>query len=230
MRLRSGILMRCGLFVLATSAAASDWKPASDTRACPRKLSDVQIDQILTAQLPIKYAHTTTVNYARCIYGVVIWPNGGPVDSQTPIELDEDGHLPPAVLTYGIRSHVIQDGPAYSIVIAPPYPVRAHEKHITGTVLVRVSIAPDKTVSNARIVRVSPRDAIALTDGLIDAIRRWQFVPLTLYGNPFPSDVVVPVRFSINGSSASDERKHIVVEDIPQLETIEVKSDFVEAK
>jgi TonB family protein len=213
------------LLLQVLNVGAGDSRPSSNEHTCPRKFTDKQIDQILTDKLPIKYDHHLTVHYSRCKYGVVIWPNGGPVDSQTPIILDENGNLPPIVVKYGIRRNVIKEGPTYLKVNVPPYPKLALENNISGTVFVQVSINPDTSVDKAVIIKVTPSSATALAHGLIEAIREWRFEPLTLYGNPVPTDVIVPVDFTIKGQSAPLDEPFAVPNDVSVLDPVEIKGN-----
>jgi len=97
---------------------------------------------------------------------------------------------------------------------------------------VRVSVASDGTVSGASIAQVLPRDAIELTDGLVDAIRGWHFFPLTRYGNALTSDVLVPVRFVLTNqpSPSWDQQSFDKPDDLPLLDAIDVKRDFTTGK
>jgi TonB family protein len=228
---RSQALVCAGTFlILAATAAASDWKPPG-AHHCPRKFSDEQIDQILKDKLKIDYDHRLTVNYTKCHYYMAIWPLPIVVDSNILIDLDEDGNLPPVVVKYGIRGNT-NENVSYRKISKLTYPPSALNRRISGIVLVRVSIAPDATVSAASIVQVSPRDAGELTEGLVDAIRTWRFNPLTQYGNQLSSDVLVPVRFTITNRPLPSwsNRKLDMPKGVPWLETIEVSGEATETE
>ena len=218
-------LICAALCLFAASASASDSKPG-EAHACPRKFTDEQVDRILIEKLPINYEHRLSVNYTNCRYYMVIWPLPIVVDSNTFVDLDEDGNLPDVVVKYGIHGNG-HEGVSYRKISAIAYPANALSKGISGKVLVRVSVAPDATVSDASIEQVVPRGAIELTQGLLDVIRQWRFNPLTQYGNELPSDVLVPVQFTITNEPAPSwsQQKFDMPKDVPRLETIEVKGE-----
>jgi TonB family protein len=126
----------------------------------------------------------------------------------------------------GIHGNTNEDV-SYRKISTLAYPTDALSKGISGKVLVRVSVAPDASVSDASIVQVLPRGATELTEGLINAIRQWRFNPLRQYGNELPSDVLVPVRFTIaNRPSPSWSRQRFDMQkDVPWLAAIEVKGE-----
>lgn len=225
----SYFLAFCLGFVVCYEAeiGATELKQSQNVQVCPQKFTDQQIDQILTEKLPLNYDHRITVHYSNCSYGVVIWPTNGPPDSQTLIKLDRDGNLPPIVVKFGINSQMTKEGASYRELSVLPYPPHALEEGIAGKVLVRVSISSDGTVGNARIVQVIPREAVELTEGLIGAIRKWRFNPLTLYGNAVSSDVIVPVHFTIKGQQSlpSWRLEYVAPDDDSVLETIEARGD-----
>ena len=68
----------------------------------------------------------------------------------------------------------------------PVYPRRALEREKEGVVRVRLTIAPDGTVSEAVVVAAEPAgmfDAAAL-----DAVRRWRYQPP---GRPLVTEAVI---------------------------------------
>ena len=73
--------------------------------------------------------------------------------------------------------------------VPPIYPELAHRMHIYGIVIVRVTVAPDGTVSNAKAESGHP----LLSPAATDAVRRWRFEP-----SSETSDLTVDVHFSDN--------------------------------
>ncbi len=57
--------------------------------------------------------------------------------------------------------------------VPPTYPEMARSMHLTGTVRVQVSITPDGSVKDAKIVGGHPM----LADAALKAISRWKFEP-----------------------------------------------------
>jgi TonB family protein len=204
------------------TVAAAEHAASSGAHACPRRFTNEQVDRILIEKLPIRYDHDITIHYSNCTYHVGIWPVGGAPDSQTLIELDENGNLPAIVVKYGTKSKLARLGVSYRNVTRPSYPARALEEKLAGTILVRVSINTDTTVSDATIMQVTPDSVVELADSLVETIRQWRFNPLMLYGNAVPSEVIVPVEFRIEGqeSPSISEQKFMVPDDVPVMERI----------
>lgn len=219
-------LLSLALLGVATMVVVPSVQATS--KDCPRKFSDEQIDRILIEKLPVNYDHRTDVHYVECTYHVVVWGVGAPVDSQSLIELDEDGRLPKEVVQYGYHGSTNEDV-SFRKAPMPKYPPAAHAAGITGSVLVRATVVPDSpdqycaaSVSDATIVQVSPATATGLADGLIDALRAWKFNPRVRYGNVVPRDVMVRFRFLIGGKTAAAEKPVDLPDDVVLLETIDI--------
>lgn len=58
-----------------------------------------------------------------------------------------------------------------------------------GTVVLRVSVAADGTVKRIEVVKPFP----ALTDAVVDAVRRWRFKSARLNGRPVDATTTVTV-------------------------------------
>lgn len=57
--------------------------------------------------------------------------------------------------------------------VQPSYPELAHRMNISGTVKIEVTVAPNGTVKEARVVGGHP----VLAQSALDAARRWRFEP-----------------------------------------------------
>jgi len=57
--------------------------------------------------------------------------------------------------------------------VQPPYPELASKMHISGTVKIEVTVAPNGTVKEARIVGGHP----VLASAALDAAKKWRFEP-----------------------------------------------------
>jgi len=219
-------LLCSALLGMATIVAAPTVHATS--KDCPRKFSGEQIDRILIEKLPVNYAHRTDVNYVKCTYYVVVWGIGAPVDSQSLIELDENGNLPKEVVQYGYHGNSNEDV-SFRKAPLPKYPPAARAAGITGSVLVRGTVVPDSphqnaaaSITDATIVQVSPATATGLADGLIDALRAWKFNPRVRYGNAMPRDVMIRFRFLIGGNTVSSGQHVDLPNDVVLLETIDI--------
>lgn len=77
--------------------------------------------------------------------------------------------------------------------VKPVYPEIALAASVQGTVILEATIAPDGTVTGARILRSSP----LLDQAAIDAVRQWAFTPTLLNGVAVPVTMTVSVTFQI---------------------------------
>jgi protein TonB len=75
--------------------------------------------------------------------------------------------------------------------VAPVYPETARRANITGVVILEIQIAPEGTVSNARILRSIP----LLDQAALDAVRQWRFEPTVMNGTAVPVILTVTVQF-----------------------------------
>ena len=57
--------------------------------------------------------------------------------------------------------------------VQPTYPELAHKMNISGTVKIEVTVAPNGTVKEARVVGDHP----VLAQSALDAAKRWRFEP-----------------------------------------------------
>ena len=73
--------------------------------------------------------------------------------------------------------------------VPPAYPDAARKARVMGVVILEITIQPDGTVSNARVLRSVPLlDAAAL-----EAVRQWRYEPT---GLPNAVNLTVPVNFA----------------------------------
>jgi periplasmic protein TonB len=85
----------------------------------------------------------------------------------------------------------------------PPYPARARRLGEQGTVTLRILVAADGSVANAKIAHSSGFDT--LDRAALETVRtRWRFVPARRAGAPVKSWVLVPIRFALSEASAAD--------------------------
>lgn len=74
-----------------------------------------------------------------------------------------------------------------------PYPLRALQQRIGGTVLLNVHIGADGKVYEVKLAKSAHR---LLASAAVRAVRRWTFEPATTNGIPSTSWVVVPIVFA----------------------------------
>ncbi len=78
---------------------------------------------------------------------------------------------------------------------APRYPPRARDEGREGTVLLRLTVAADGTVTEAVVVRSS--GSPDLDAAAREAASRWRLRPARRAGVPVAAEVQVPVRFRL---------------------------------
>ncbi len=73
----------------------------------------------------------------------------------------------------------------------PQYPEFAKEAQIQGSVVLRVSVDYDGTVTDIKVME----GVTGLNEAAINAVKHWKFRPATLNGKPVPASLNVPVGF-----------------------------------
>jgi TonB family protein len=134
--------------------------------------------------LPFDVAERWYVAELRRNDGVIRSPSGGSTSASLRVES-------------GFRSGSDPVGPAWlgtqpplKVFDVPPVmPEAALRANVRGIVVLAVTIAPDGTVTNARVLRSIPLlDAAAL-----EAVRQWRYEPSTVREKPLT--ITVPVTF-----------------------------------
>ena len=78
--------------------------------------------------------------------------------------------------------------------IQPQYPREAREKKIEGTVRLHVIISKEGKVQQLEAVSGDP----ILAKSAVEAVRKWEYKPVLLNGEPVEVDTTVDVIFSLN--------------------------------
>ena len=81
--------------------------------------------------------------------------------------------------------------PKTIVNVAPVYPEAARRANVAGVVILEVTVAPDGTVSGARILRSIP----LLDQAAVEAVRQWRFEPTVVNGTAVPVMLTVSVQF-----------------------------------
>jgi len=76
----------------------------------------------------------------------------------------------------------------------PPYTKEARDAKLEGTVLLRMTVAPDGTVSD---VKVKKGLSLGLTENAVETVKTWRFEPAMKAGKPVPRKITVEVSFKI---------------------------------
>jgi TonB family protein len=81
--------------------------------------------------------------------------------------------------------------PAKITNAAPVWPAMARQAGIGGVVIVEITIAPDGSVKDAKVLRSIPQ----LDQAALDTVRQWRYEPTLLNGTPVPVIMTVTVNF-----------------------------------
>jgi protein TonB len=82
-------------------------------------------------------------------------------------------------------------------MVEPVYPPRAIAEGIGGTVLVRIKVNADGSVSGVRVVE-GVEGCPELGESAAEALRRSTFAPATKDGRPVVGRAIVPVKFALD--------------------------------
>ena len=118
------------------------------------------------------------------IIGPVV-PGSGEIVAPPPVVIKTP---PPPVRVGGVVRTPIK-----THSVDPVYPPIAQAARVQGIVIIEAVIAEDGRVSNARILRSIP----LLDQAALEAVRRWQFTPSFLNGQPVPVIMTVTVNFML---------------------------------
>jgi TonB family protein len=138
------------------------------------------------------------VNGAFRFFGTGRYPFWDPVRIGRPDMCDPSGHQPGGKLTN---------------VVTPMYPDEARNNHVEGPVMLRVTVAPDGSVSSAD--RMSG-DA-QLAESAIAAAKQWKYQPFVNCGKPVEGQALERVKYSLSDPAGS-------VEVLKRSETVRISS------
>ena len=79
--------------------------------------------------------------------------------------------------------------------VQPKYPQRALQARLTGTVLLDVWVAPDGSVSDAKVIESNPPRIF--DKAALNAIKRWKFRPRIVDGQPQAQRGKLPMEFNL---------------------------------
>lgn len=93
-----------------------------------------------------------------------------------------------AVLMLSPRA-LAEDGRKAKTRVTPAYPELANRMHVTGSVKIEVTIAPNGTVTKTRVIGGHP----LLVESAVDAAKRWKY-------EAGPSETTQIVQFDFKGA------------------------------
>ncbi len=112
----------------------------------------------------------------------------------------------PPIRTTGSATPAVAKGPAPGAKNAQPgylrnphptYPEAARKAGLEGVVLLRVSVSATGSVNSVRLERSSGH--LALDQKALTTVReRWKFKPAVSQGQRVPSEISIPIRFSLD--------------------------------
>ena len=138
------------------------------------------------------------VNGAFRFFGTGGYPFWDPVRIGRPDMCDPSGHQP---------------GGKLADVATPAYPDEARNNHVEGTVMLRVTVAPDGSVSSADRMRGEPQ----LAESAIAAAKQWKYQPFINCGKPVEGQALERVKYSLSDPAGS-------VEVLKRSETVRISS------
>lgn len=83
--------------------------------------------------------------------------------------------------------------PQKIVDVQPVYPALAQSARVQGVVIIEATIAPDGSVTDARVLRSIP----LLDQAALDCVKQWKFEPTQINGTPVPVIMTVTVNFSM---------------------------------
>jgi len=101
------------------------------------------------------------------------------------------GDLDDVVMTQGAV-----DSPPIPRNVNVPYPARAKQRNLEGTVLISVHVDLQGKVSNYQILESSPPGIF--DNAVLEAVSQWSFTPASYQGNPVETWVNIPIPFRLN--------------------------------
>ena len=91
------------------------------------------------------------------------------------------------------------DEPPRAVVrTPPPYPYRARQRRVNGTVRVKLLVNANGSISDVEILEASPEGYFE--DAVLRTVPSWRFEPGHIAGEAVASWVVTTVRFDLEGS------------------------------
>ncbi len=84
----------------------------------------------------------------------------------------------------------------YLDVQAPEYPKLAREKGWEGTVVLKVLVSEEGNPADIAVEKSTGHEA--LDQAALEAVSSWKFHPAYYENNPYPSMVLVPVKFALS--------------------------------
>lgn len=110
-----------------------------------------------------------------------------------------------------------QPGGKLTDVVTPTYPDEARKNHLEGTVLLRVDVAPDGSVSSADRMGGEPQ----LAESAIAAAKQWKYQPFVNCGKPVEGQAVERVKYRLSDPAGS-------VEVAKHSDTVRISSGLAE--
>jgi TonB family protein len=104
---------------------------------------------------------------------------------------------------------------------APPYTSLAHDRWVTGTVIAELTIAPDGTVRDTRIVRAFPPD-VDFDLSVLSTAPTWAFTPAAKDG--VPTRAIAPVAIDFQQANIGSTRNPFL-RNLKQIETSAQEGD-----
>jgi protein TonB len=114
-------------------------------------------------------------------------------DSSKMIDLPPPPPPPPSRPAGPVRAGELLVAPRKLVDVRPVYPEIARAARIEGTVILEAVLDRKGRVSQVRVAQSSP----LLDQAAIDAVRRWQYSPSVLHGQPVEVLMTITITFKL---------------------------------
>ncbi|SFM44526.1 energy transducer TonB [Thermodesulforhabdus norvegica] len=101
--------------------------------------------------------------------------------------------IPGGLKTYGVAE--VDEPPRVLHSVKPVYPLRARRLMIEGEVVVRFVVGRDGSIEDIRIISANPEGYFEKS--VIEALKKWRFLPGRYKGETVKTLVVLPVKFRL---------------------------------
>lgn len=162
-------------------------------------------------------ADTITLNATISHNGTVVSRPSIVAFDGAPAALQVDGtaQVGSKSLKVDLTLHKVADAPpsenlSYRRMYPPKYPADAVRNHISGKVVLRVTVDETGAPTLAEVASVEPESSThALADAAIAAAMQWRYNPALKNGKPTGGEVLVPVDFSLDDGKGAAPKSSV---------------------
>ena len=112
-------------------------------------------------------------------------PATSPSPSESPAENETASTVKRVRISSGVAESLAIDRPA------PEYPQMARIAHVTGDVILKITIDRNGEVTNISVVQGHP----ILVNSAVNAVKKWKYRPYVLNGEPVEVDSTIKIQY-----------------------------------